>query len=366
MTYYDEIRELIRKVPKKIIDLSIERKRGKPPTQAFSEFLTTREQGDWAENLILQAINNISKNYVAVQYGKSENRVAGEDGFKEFYEQYQDELDLIGKRPDILVFSKKDYSEKWNYNISNLPKDVLDMIVPLAKAGIEVRSSAFLVEEYNQFMQLRKSELTEEIFQIKEKLLKNHRGILEQKEGWIESLNAINKEKIDCLVIKNAPGWRGSDELKAISNLIKEMNDLLKEFKKRDFLSITVKVEDLKVVYKWIETYNVPHFYFQVFFDKVYGISFPKILKLISIKKLEKNKYFIGSEDSKNQNKRTVKIDYKEGGEVAFKVKRPDHLSVIRKLDRGRLLFHVRFKGGEACLSSEMLCEVLGINPNDF
>ena len=73
MTYYEHIRELIQTVPKTIIDWAIERKRGKPPTQAFSEFLTNREQGDWAESLILQAINSKSNNYKAVQYGKSEN-----------------------------------------------------------------------------------------------------------------------------------------------------------------------------------------------------------------------------------------------------------------------------------------------------
>jgi len=37
--------------------------------------------------------------------GKSENIVAGEPGFEEFYEQYQDELETTGKRPDILLFS---------------------------------------------------------------------------------------------------------------------------------------------------------------------------------------------------------------------------------------------------------------------
>ena len=97
MSYYESIKELILTVPTTIIDWEIERKRGKPPTQAFSEFLTNREQGDWAENLILQAINSESSHYIAVQYGKSENIVAGESGFEEFYEQYQDELDRLSK-----------------------------------------------------------------------------------------------------------------------------------------------------------------------------------------------------------------------------------------------------------------------------
>jgi len=366
MSYYEEIKELIQHVPATIINWAIERKRGKPPTQAFSEFLTNREQGDWAENLIIKAINSLSTKFVAVQYGKSENIIAGEPGFEEFYELYQDELESIGKRPDILLFSKDVYLEAWGNNISNLPKMQLDKIVPLAKAGIEVRSSAFLVEEYAGFMEHRKAELTKKVLQLKANLLQNYHDILNQKAGWIESLNAITTETIGVLEIKDAPGWRGSEKLKAASELIKELNSGLKEFKKRDFLSITPKVEDLKIVYKWIETYQVPHYYFQVFFDKVYGISFHKILELISTPELEGNKYFIGDEDSKNQNKWTVKIDYKEGQEVAFKVDMPEHNSVMRKLGRGRLLFHVRFDGGTAYLDVNNLHSILGINENEF
>ena len=366
MSYYQTIRALIQTVPTTIIDWTIERKRGKPPTQAFSEFLTNREQGDWAENLIHKAINAKSERYVAVQYGKSENIIAGEPGFEEFYEQYQDELETIGKRPDLLLFSKEVYQKDWGYNISNFTKEQLDVIVPLATAGIEVRSSAFLVEEYTHFMRHRKVEMTNKVLHLKATLLENYHDILSQKAGWIESLNAITNETIGVLEIKDAPGWRASVELKAASDLIKEMNGALKEIKKRDFLSITPKVEDLKVVFKWIETYNVPHFYFQVFFDKVYGISFEKILELISNPDLEEDKYFIGDEDSKNQNKWTVKIDYKEGKEVAVKIDMPEHQSIMRKLGRGRLLFHVKFQGGTAYLDVNNLREVLGINQNDF
>jgi len=366
MAYKDTITELIQKVPTTIVDWSIERKRGKPPTQAFSEFLTNREQGDWAENLVLRAINALSKNYKAIQYGKSENLVAGEPGFENFYEQYQDELETIGKRPDLLLFSNEVYQTEWGDDISEFTKEQLDEIVPLATAGIEVRSSAFLVVEYDHHMQQRKTELIERVLALKANLLTNYTDLLEQKEGWIETLNAITIDTIGVLEIKGAPGWRASDRLKEASDLIKEMNGALREFKKRDFLSITPKVEDIKVVYKWIETYDVPHFYFQVFFDKVYGISFEKILRLISTPELEESKYFIGNEDSKNQNKWTVKIDYKEGEEVAFKVEMPEHSSEMRKLGRGRLLFHVKFDGGEAFLDVGKLLKALNINTEDF
>ena len=52
------------------------------------------------------------KNYVAVRYRKSDDLVAGEIGFDEFYNEFQDELDTIGKRPDLLVFRKSDFLMK--------------------------------------------------------------------------------------------------------------------------------------------------------------------------------------------------------------------------------------------------------------
>ncbi|MCA6069826.1 MAG: AccI family restriction endonuclease [Endomicrobium sp.] len=80
------------------------------PTQASSNFITNKEQGDWAEKLIINAINTTSKNYVAVKYGKSDDLVAGEDWFDKFFQEFQNELDTIGKRPDILIFNKKNFN----------------------------------------------------------------------------------------------------------------------------------------------------------------------------------------------------------------------------------------------------------------
>lgn len=104
MTYYHRIRELTRSVPVQLIDFEQPRNRARTPTQASSNFTTNKEQGDWAENLIARAINETLDNFVAVKYGKSDNTVAGEEGFDEFYQEFQNELDVIGKRPDFIDF----------------------------------------------------------------------------------------------------------------------------------------------------------------------------------------------------------------------------------------------------------------------
>ncbi len=161
------------------------------------------------------------------------------------------------------------------------------------------------------------------------------------------------------------PSWSASAELVAVKDLFRELKTAIKEIQKRDYLSITPKVEDLKVVYKWIETFNVPHFYFQVFFDKVYGISFEEILKIISDPDND-GVVFSVEADTKNQNKTTIKINSKAGTPIASKVDEPLHESIRKEMGRGRLLFYVTFKGGTAYLDLKNLSNILQIKNADF
>ena len=100
--YKDDILHLITQSPLEI-DTEIKIS-GRPPTMASSEFLTNKEQGDWAERIVFKAINEYSAAYFAVAYGHSESIAAGDAGFADFYMAYQNELNTIGKRPDILIF----------------------------------------------------------------------------------------------------------------------------------------------------------------------------------------------------------------------------------------------------------------------
>lgn len=88
MTYFEELRETTKSIPTSIIDFSIPRDRTSAPTQASSNFITNKEQGDWAEDLIFRAINETSDRYVAVRYGKSDDLIAGDEGFDKFYTDF--------------------------------------------------------------------------------------------------------------------------------------------------------------------------------------------------------------------------------------------------------------------------------------
>lgn len=366
MNYYNIIKELTKQVPTELVDFEQPRDSARTPTQASSNFITNKEQGDWAENLITRAINETSKNFIAVKYGKSDDLVAGEDGFDKFFQDFQTELDTIGKRPDLLIFKKNDFDANLGLDISQIPHNQITEYVKKAIAGIEVRSSAFLIERYDEVMQKRTEKFTEIAFQTRDKILEEYKDILEHpnRHKYITLLNTLTIETISIFDFK-VPGWRSNERLIEVNNLFKRLKTAIKEIQKRDYLSITPKVEDVKVVYKWIETFNIPHFYFQVFFDKVYGISFEQILTIISNPDND-GVIFSVEKDVQNQNKTTIKINSKTGYPIASKVDEPTHESIRKEMDRGRLLFYVTFKGGTAYLDLDNLRAILGIEEAEF
>lgn len=362
MSYFENIQKLTGNIPTTIVDFAEPRDRTSAPTQASSNFITNKEQGDWAEDLIFRAINGTAKNYVAVRYGKSDDLIAGDDGFKDFYNEFQDELDIIGKRPDLLVFKKEDFNSDLGFDISKIPHNAITEYVKKAIAGLEVRSSAFLIEKYETEMQARTNYHLNKAIEVRDKILNNYLALLQhpKKKHWINILQNINEETISSISFRQ-PSWNSTNELQELTLLFKELKTHIKEIQKRDYLSITPKVEDLKVVYKWAETFNVPHYYFQVFFDKSYGVSFENILTLITETDKE-GEYYEISKDVHNQNKTTIKINTRKTQQIAYKIDEPEHNSIRREMGRGRLLFYVTFDKGVAYLDIENLKSLLNID----
>lgn len=357
--YIDSIIELSSKIHTGLVDFDEPRTEASMPTQASSEFITNKQQGDWAEDVIFHAINDYSSNLVAVKYGRSEDLVAGDDGFEIFYSNYQRELDEIGKRPDILLFKTEDYDDRLGKDISACKRADIEMYVRKAVAGIEVRSSSFLIGKYTDDVNRIVKENVEKAIDIKNTILNGYKDLLEEKRPelipLLQQLNEVSARTISYRV----PTWSSSERLQNLKSLLSQLKDCLKVVQKRNTLSITPKVEDLKVVRKWILTYGVPHFYVQVFFDKVYGISFKQILELISNPQLEDEKFFV-EKDAKNQNKTTIKIPAQDGLCLAETVEEPGHHSVRKELGRGRLLFYVKFAGGAAYLDKSNFDQLFG------
>lgn len=112
--------------------------RPRVPTQAFSEFLINRELGDWAEDVVRRGVNDCGLGLVALPYGRTENLVAGEPGFAEFFHSYHEELRLFGKRPDLLVYTA---GQAPTVDLGSKTAGEVATAASKALAGFEVRSS---------------------------------------------------------------------------------------------------------------------------------------------------------------------------------------------------------------------------------
>lgn len=276
--YADVIDGLVQDLTALLPAIASDRMRGRTPTSAFSNFAINREQGLWAESILMDGLRrSIGNKYDVVKYGKSDSIMAGEDGFKEFYEHYQDELDNIGKRPDLLIFPKGVVN---TLDMSGDGPGGPGGYVKRSLLGIEVRSSSYLAKKYT-------------------------------------------------------------------------------EAKQKD-VSFTPKVEDLQTVVKWIRTYDIPHYYAQVFFDEIHIIPFRRILEVI----LHDQKNYSIRKNQRNQFKGTIHVNISCGTRWGKIVTPPTHESEQKELDAGRLIHYVKFGNGvvdlDRNITNSLIAEALG------
>jgi len=117
--YIGEIKKLVKaaieilKEKKAVKDLEKNYKK-KIPTQASSDFLIHKEQGDYAERVVFKALNAEELDYSSLKYGRNDDISAGDEGFTEFYDNYQQELSKIGKKPDLLIIPKDCSAKKFS------------------------------------------------------------------------------------------------------------------------------------------------------------------------------------------------------------------------------------------------------------
>jgi len=350
--YRNRISRLIRQLP---FDIGEDwEATGRAPTLASSEFLTNKQQGDWAEKIVLEAINNASPGYTAVRYGKSDDLAAGDPGFADFYTAYLQELNRIGKAPDILIFDR---------SLCPAP-DTMELdesAVVSAVAAIEVRSSSFLANKYADFMERRTRNALQDCESLCRQLLAPpYATLLKGKnETLYKILRNATPETFKELDFR-AVHYSSSPQLGRMSRLLKALKARIKLLHRRDYLGITPKLEDLALVNRWIQSFGVRHFYLQVFFDKAYLISFEEILAIASDSNNEGTVFSV-ERDVKNQQKTTLKINVKIGKELLGRIEMHEHSSELKELDRGRLLYYVAFSGGRGYLDADVFDkEVIG------
>ncbi|MCX6902118.1 MAG: AccI family restriction endonuclease [Verrucomicrobia bacterium] len=109
----------------------------------------------------------------------------------------------------------------------------------------------------------------------------------------------------------------------------------------RETPSFTVKVEDLVIVYRWLERHRVPQSYCQVFFDSVFAINFLDIFATIG-----SSSGFTIETPKKSQEKATIMIPITRGTQIGRATAIPTFASEHRVTELGRHDAYVVPQGG--------------------
>lgn len=118
--------------------------------------------------------------------------------------------------------------------------------------------------------------------------------------------------------------------------------------------SFTVKVEDLIIVYRWMERFQVPECYTQVFFDSIFGINFLQIFEIIG-----SGKGFKIETPKQSQEKATIMIPITFGHQIAIGSEPPEFRTEVRETRLGRVDAFVAPVGGKFILDRTALNAVL-------
>jgi hypothetical protein len=122
----------------------------------------------------------------------------------------------------------------------------------------------------------------------------------------------------------------------------------------RETPSFTVKVEDLVIVYRWLERHRVPQTYCQVFFDSVFAINFLDIFAAIA----SGDGYSIET-PAKSQEKSTIMIPITRGARVGKATSLPTFAAEHRVTELGRHDAYVVPQGGGFELDAAAMKKVL-------
>ncbi|MEO7300019.1 MAG: AccI family restriction endonuclease [Verrucomicrobiota bacterium] len=122
----------------------------------------------------------------------------------------------------------------------------------------------------------------------------------------------------------------------------------------RETPSFTVKVEDLVIVYRWLERCGVPETYCQVFFDSVFAINFLDIFSIIA-----NGAGFVIEKPEKSQEKATIMIPITRGTQVGKATSIPTFAAEHRVTALGRHDAYVVPQGGGFEINAAAMKKVL-------
>ena len=111
---------------------------------------------------------------------------------------------------------------------------------------------------------------------------------------------------------------------------------------------------------RWIEHHQVPHFYVQVLFGRIYAIGFDAILRVLA--NSPKSETYRIAKVARNQFKSTIYIPLDKGACLSTAFTQPTDLKAsIKQLPTGRVVVVVEFSGGEVKIDEAALAQLIGL-----
>lgn len=334
------------------------------PSDANSEFTINDLMGSWAESLVFSALRNESSSKTPIMYGRADQLIAGQDGFKQLWQEHMQELDTIGKRPDILLFDSEFASDSLSGK-NDISEDTEEWkFVKSAYAGIEVRSSKQNLTINEEYKSNSISIIVEELQSTLPTLIQDLRNLnlgLSSLDSVLNWLKVLNVAKDMPYIIPRKPGVREKTLGKRLYHEFSQVFVMLRKINKlhTSYRSFTVKVEDLAITDKWVSTYSVPHYYFQVFDDRVYGIPTTLILDTILDADGKGNTWKI-EKNPKNQMKTTFYVNLNQGYLLGNITTLPELRPKKIQLKNGRVIYAIEFIDGVLELNQDALKKCIG------
>jgi len=198
-----------------------------------------------------------------------------------------------------------------------------------------------------------------------EDLIAGEEGFAEYYTSYQGELEEIGK-RCDLLLFPRTSSASSDDvrrasaglEVRSSAQMVRPYYATREESKgRRNFLSFTIKVEDLALIHRWVRLYGVRHYFLQVFGDTIYAIDTLHALTILADPE-QRNQTFTIEKNSRNQFKTTVHIAIEHGLRLAEVTEQPWFIVRERILSRGRIIRYAEPHGGHAQLHHEAAARI--------
>jgi len=122
------------------------------PTQADSKFQAEQALGDWAEDMVCQAVNESNTSIVSSHYGDNSKLFAQDEGFRDEYIRGIKDTFTYGKRADLLLLPR---SASPPIDLTVLSERERSEFVAQSLGALEVRSSRLSAAIYRTYQTAR-------------------------------------------------------------------------------------------------------------------------------------------------------------------------------------------------------------------